>query len=46
MVPGWARAVISKILIQKAEQEKQRKADAKRKAEEEAALEAKKAAEE
>ena len=35
-----------KFLIQKAEQEKQRKAEAKRKAEEEAALEAKKAAEE
>ena len=35
-----------KNIIQKAEQEKQRKADAKRKAEEEAALEAKKAAEE
>ena len=38
--------VISKIFFQKAEQERQRKADAKRKAEEEAALEAKKAAEE
>ena len=44
--PGFTLPVISKIFIQKAEQERQRKADAKRKAEEEAALEAKKAAEE
>ena len=42
---GWTSGHF-KMLIQKAEQERQRKAEAKRKAEEEAALEAKKAAEE